>query len=267
MQAEARRQPSDIREVYLRTGAGELMLLEDVVYLEETVVPRQLDHFNKLRVANITANPAAGYSLGEALESAVADIESMHLEGISLEYDGESREYLRSSGQIYTTALLSLVFIFLVLAAQFESFRDPVIILLAVPFAILGAALMLTLTGKSFSIFTQIGMITLVGLIAKHGIMLVDAANRLRLEGEDKFEAIIAACRQRFRPILMTSAAMVLGSVPLALATGAGAESRSQIGWVIVGGLTVGTVLTLLVTPGLYMLISSNHLGRVASEE
>jgi multidrug efflux pump len=267
MAAEERSDPTDIREVYLRTDRDQLVLLEDVVYLQETIVPRQLDHFNKLRAANITASPAPGYSLGEALQSAVADIESMQLAGISLEFSGESREFLQSSQQIYFTALLSLVFIFLVLAAQFESFRDPLIILLAVPFAILGASLLLTATGKSFSIFTQIGMITLVGLITKHGIMLVDATNRMRLEGEDKFEAMMQACGQRFRPILMTSAAMVLGSVPLAIAAGAGAESRSQIGWVIVGGLTVGTILTLLVTPALYMLISPDRLREIEPTE
>ena len=260
MDPDERRDPSDIREVYLRAGSGELVLLEDVLYMEETIVPRQLNHFNKLRSANITANPGPGYSLGEALESAVADIEAMDLKGVNLEFGGQSREYRQSSQQIYFTAALSMVFIFLVLAAQFESFRDPVIILLSVPFALLGAGLLLNITGKSFSIFTQIGMITLVGLISKHGIMMVDTANRLRREGQAKYEAIIEACAQRFRPILMTTAAMVLGSVPLAVATGAGAESRSQIGWVIVGGLVGGTLLTLLVTPSLYILISKNRL-------
>ena len=263
LEENERSQPSDIREIYVRNDKGELILLEDVINLEETIVPRQLNHFNKLRVAAITANPASGYTLGEALDSAVNDINSMNLENINLEYGGQSREYLQSSQQIYFTALMSLIFIYLVLAAQFESFRDPLIILLAVPFAILGASIFLNLTGKSFSIFSQIGIITLVGLITKHGIMLVDTANRLRLEGMEKFEAMVEACAQRFRPIVMTTAAMVLGSIPLALATGAGAESRSQIGWVIVGGLLIGTVMTLLVTPSLYLLISKNKLRAI----
>lgn len=263
MESAERSEPSDILEIYLRGGRGQLILLEDVLSLEETIVPRQLNHFNKLRVANITANPAPGYTMGEALDSAVADISAMNLQGIELEFGGQSREYRQSGTQVYLLAVLSMLFIYLVLAAQFESFRDPLIILLSVPFAVLGAALFLGITGKSFSIYTQIGMITLVGLITKHGIMLVDTANRLRWEGVPKFEAIMTACSQRFRPILMTTAAMVLGSVPLAIATGAGAESRSQIGWVIVGGLLGGTLLTLLVTPSLYMLISRAKIQAV----
>jgi len=255
-----RREPSDIREIYLRGTGDTLTLLEDVASIGETLVPREVKHFNRLRVANIKASPAHGYALGEALDAAVADIRAMHLEDVTLDYGGQSREYLESGQQIYFTFTLSMIVIYLVLAAQFESFRDPFIILLAVPFAILGASLLLNITGKSFSIFSQIGMITLVGLIAKHGIMLVDTANRQRLEGIAKLDAIIESCAQRFRPIVMTTAAMTLGAVPLALATGAGAESRSQIGWVIVGGLLGGTLLTLLVTPSLYLLISREKL-------
>jgi len=260
MAATERRQPSDILEIYLRGSGEQLILLEDVVTVQETIVPRQLNHFNKLRVATITANPSSGHTLGQALDSAVADIQGMDLQGITLEFGGQSREYRESSTQVYFLALLSLAFIYLVLAAQFESFRDPLIILLSVPFAMLGAAVLLGLTDKSFSIYTQIGMITLVGLITKHGIMLVDTANRLRWQGVSKLEAIMTSCGQRFRPILMTTSAMVLGAVPLALAQGAGAESRSQIGWVIVGGLMGGTLLTLLVTPSLYMLLSRETL-------
>jgi multidrug efflux pump len=261
LNADARNSPSDLREIYMRNAAGELILLEEVIDLEESTVPRQLNHFAKKRVANITAAPAPGYTLGEALSSATADIKAMNLSGITLEYKGLSREYLKSGNQIYQTAALSLVFIYLVLAAQFESYRDPVVILISVPFAVFGAALALHAAGHTFSIYSQIGMITLVGLISKHGIMLVDTANRLRQEGRTKYDAIIESCHQRFRPILMTTAAMTLGAIPLALASGAGAASRSQLGWTIVGGMLGGTILTLLVTPSVYMLISKNKLS------
>ncbi|HSG61775.1 MAG TPA: efflux RND transporter permease subunit [Pseudomonadales bacterium] len=248
--------PRDIDEVYLRTEDGSLVALQDVVYQRETIVPREISHFNKLRAAQITALPADGYGLGDALAVAIDEINALNIPDLTLDYIGQSREFLKAGSDIYMTMLLAVVFIYLVLAAQFESFTDPIIIMLSVPFAIFGAALLLTMTGKSLSIFSQIGIITLVGLITKHGIMLVDTANRLRDDGMAKLAAILEASRQRFRPIIMTTAAMVLGSLPLALASGAGSESRSQIGWVVVGGLAIGTVFTLLVTPVLYSLLS-----------
>jgi multidrug efflux pump len=257
--------PRDIDEVYLRADDGSLIALQDVITQRETMVPREISHFNKLRAAQITALPADGLGLGDALAKSVELIQNLNIPDLEIDFIGQSREYLGAGSDIYLTMLLALLFIYLVLAAQFESFIDPIIILLSVPFAIFGAALLLWLTSKSLSIFSQIGIITLVGLITKHGIMLVDTANRLRDSGLDKMAAILAASQQRFRPIMMTTAAMVLGSLPLALATGPGSESRSQIGWVVVGGLAVGTVFTLLVTPVLYTVLSRNarHQERV----
>jgi multidrug efflux pump len=173
---------------------------------------------------------------------------------------GQSREFRESSSDFLMIFLLALAFIFLVLAAQFESWVDPFVILLgSVPLAFFGALLFLKFTGGSFNVYTQIGLVTLVGLIAKHGILIVEFANQLQEEGRDKFNAVLEAAALRLRPILMTTGAMVLGSLPLAIATGAGAEARNQIGWVIVGGMSIGTLFTLFVVPVVYLLIGRDH--------
>ena len=163
---------------------------------------------------------------------------------------------------------LSLLFIYLVLAAQFESFVDPLIIMLSVPLSMLGALLALKLSGGTLNVFSQIGLITLVGLITKHGILIVEFANQLREKGKDKLEAVKESAALRLRPIMMTTGAMVLGAMPLALATGAGAESRQQIGWVIVGGMSLGTLLTLFVVPTMYTLLArTRHGSRVLPKD
>ncbi|CFP60975.1 membrane protein [Bordetella pertussis] len=171
--------------------------------------------------------------------------------------DGQSREFRDSSGSIYLVFAMALAFIYLVLAAQFESWRNPFIIMLSVPLSMTGALLALWLTGGTLSIYSQIGLITLVGLITKHGILIVEFANQLRDQGKAMHEAVVEASVLRLRPILMTTGAMVLGTVPLALAQGAGAESRQQIGWVLVGGLMLGTLLTLFVVPVAYSMIAA----------
>jgi len=173
-------------------------------------------------------------------------------EGYATELNGISREFRASSGALGVVFVLALVFSFLVLAAQFESFIDPFVILLAVPLSIVGALIALRLTGGTINVFSQIGLVTLVGLITKHGILIVEFANKLRQEGKDVREAVQEAAILRLRPILMTTGAMVLGALPLALASGAGAESRQQIGWVIVGGMSLGTLLTIFVVPTIY---------------
>jgi multidrug efflux pump len=168
---------------------------------------------------------------------------------------GISREFRDTRGSIYLTFVLALVFIYLVLSAQFESFADPFVIMLSVPLSMTGALLALWATGGTLNIYSQIGLITLVGLITKHGILIVEFTEQLRSRGEDMFAAVKHAAELRLRPILMTTGAMVLGAVPLAISVGAGAESRKQIGWVIVGGLLLGTVLTLYVVPTMYTLM------------
>jgi len=172
--------------------------------------------------------------------------------GVQVDFAGASREFRESGQALLFTFILALVFIYLVLAAQFESWVDPFIILLSVPLALTGGLLAQKLTGGSLNIYSQIGLISLVGLVSKHGILIVDFANRLQREGRDRLDAVVEAASLRLRPILMTTAAMVFGAVPLAMASGAGAQSRQQIGWVIVGGMTIGTLLTLFVVPTVY---------------
>ena len=230
--------------------------LASLVTTREVVVPRELNHFAQRRSAAITANLAPELALGEALDFMDATARDILPEGYTTQLNGESREFRSSSGSLALVFVLSLLFIYLVLAAQFESFVDPLIIMLSVPLSMLGALLALKLSGGTLNVFSQIGLITLVGLITKHGILIVEFANQLREEGVDRFEAVKRSAALRLRPILMTTGAMVLGAIPLALATGAGAESRQQIGWVIVGGMSLGTLLTVFVVPTVYTLLS-----------
>jgi multidrug efflux pump len=180
---------------------------------------------------------------------------------VQIDYSGQSREFRDAGSSLIFVFVLALGFIYLVLAAQFESFLDPLVIMLTVPLSMTGALLALYLAGGTLNVYSQIGLVTLVGLITKHGILIVEFANQLQDEGRSKLDAVIEAAVLRLRPILMTTGAMVLGALPLALATGAGAESRQQIGWVIVGGMSLGTLLTLFVVPTMYTLLTrTRHL-------
>ena len=232
--------------------------LSNLVTIQETVAPKELNHFNKLRSATITATLAPGYTLGEAL-AFLQDEAAKLPTNIINDLSGGSREFRTSTGGIYVTLCLALLFIYLVLAAQFESFIDPFIIMLTVPLSMTGALLALKLTGGTLNVYSQIGLVTLVGLITKHGILIVEFANQLQERGRSKLDAVVEAAVLRLRPILMTTGAMVLGSIPLAFATGAGAESRQQIGWVIVGGLLLGTFFTLFIVPTAYTLLARTH--------
>ncbi|MDZ4123326.1 MAG: efflux RND transporter permease subunit, partial [Hydrogenophaga sp.] len=239
--------PEDIDRLFVR-GRGDAMIpLASLVTTREVVVPRELNHFGQRRSASITANLSPEYSMGEALDFMDTTASELLPAGYTTDLNGQSREFRSSSGSLAIVFALSLLFIYLVLAAQFESFVDPLIIMLSVPLSMLGALLALKLTGGTLNVFSQIGLITLVGLITKHGILIVEFANQLREQGVEKLEAVKRSAALRLRPILMTTGAMVLGAIPLALASGAGAESRQQIGWVIVGGMSVGTLLTIFV--------------------
>jgi multidrug efflux pump len=232
-----------------------MVSLANLVRIEEAVAPQELNHFDQLRAATITANVADGHSLGEAL-AFVDTVAAEVLPGTAqTDYAGQSREFRESGAEIYLTFLLALMFIYLVLAAQFESFIDPFIILLTVPLSIAGGLAALYYSGGTLNIYSQVGLVTLIGLISKHGILIVEFANQTRARGEGVREAVLEAAGLRLRPILMTTGAMVFGAVPLALATGAGAESRQDIGWVIVGGILVGTLFTLFVIPAAYTLV------------
>jgi multidrug efflux pump len=252
--------PSDLSAIYVRGSGGGMVRLSNLVTVTETVAPKELNHFNQLRAAKINASLAQGFTLAEGLAELEAIAARVLPADAVIDYDGPSREFKESRSSVYVTFLLALGFIYLVLAAQFESFVDPFIIMLSVPLSVTGALAALYLTGHTLNIYSQIGLVTLVGLITKHGILIVEFANQLRAEGLSKTDAVIEAATLRLRPILMTTGAMVLGALPLALAGGAGAESRQAIGWVIVGGISLGTILTLYVIPTAYLLIGSRRV-------
>ena len=252
-----RRNPDDIRDIYARGRDGSMISLDNLVGVSETIAPRELNHFGQRRAVTITANLAPGYTMGEALNFMDGIANRILKPGYAVDYNGQTREFRQSSSSLALTFILALAFIYLVLAAQFESFRDPLIIMLTVPLSMAGALLALWLSGGTLNVYSQIGLVTLVGLITKHGILIVEFANQLQEKGLALREAVIESATLRLRPILMTTGAMVLGAVPLALATGAGAESRQQIGWVIVGGLLLGTFFTLFVVPTVYTLLAA----------
>jgi multidrug efflux pump len=257
-EAASRNAPADIANIFVRGRNDAMVPLSSLVTLQEGVTPRELNRFGQRRAVTITANLAPGTSLGEAVTFLEDVVRKNVKPGYALDYNGLTREFKQSSSSLLITFALALAFIYLVLAAQFESFVDPFIILLTVPLALTGALGLLSWTGGSINVYSQIGLITLIGLITKHGILIVEFANQAREAGATVKDAVIDAARLRLRPILMTTGAMVLGAVPLATATGPGAESRIQIGMVIVGGMTLGTLLTLFVVPTVYSLIARN---------
>ena len=268
---DARRTPGDLSNIFVRGNDDTMIQLQNLATVTETVAAKELNHFDKLRAATISVGLAPGYSQGEALEwieNALREVTPDALFDLS----GQSREFRESESGAMMLMVLALIFIYLVLSAQFESFVDPLIILVAVPLAMFGAFLCLVMLNKgndlgwwtmtgSWNIYTQIGAVTLVGLISKHGILIVEFANQLREQGMAKRDAVLQAASLRLRPILMTTGAMVLGAVPLAVATGAGAEARHQIGWVVAGGMSFGTVFTLFVVPVVYLFLSRQHRG------
>lgn len=255
-----RANPDDITRIFTRASGGGLVQLSNLLNVRETVEPRELNHFNKLRSATIQSNLAPGVGLGQAvafLQNAVQDLDDPT---VLYDYGGQMRDYVTTSSDLIGIFILGFLFIYLVLAAQFESFVDPVIILLSVPLALFGAVLALTFFGGTLNIYSQIGLLSLIGLLSKHGILIVEFANHQLLEGKTKFDAVIEAASLRLRPILMTTFAMVLGAVPLAFASGAGAMAQRQIGMAIVGGLSIGTLFTLFIVPCLYLLLARKPL-------
>ena len=255
-EARGRTTPENIDSIYVRGRNDAMIPLSSLVNVKESVSPRELNHFGQRRSVTITANLSPDYSLGEALKFMDDTAAKVLKPGYTTDLNGTSREFKSSQGALGVVFVLALVFIFLVLAAQFESFIDPLVIMVSVPLSMIGALLALQWSGGSLNVYSQIGLITLVGLITKHGILIVEFTNQLREEGMEMVDALVKASAQRLRPILMTTGAMVLGAVPLALASGAGAETRSQIGWVIVGGMSLGTLLTIFVVPTMYTLFA-----------
>lgn len=254
--------PNDILDIYVRSNTGDMVPLSAFLTVQESVSPQSLNHFNRLRAVIVGAAVAPGYALGEVLAHMQQVADQTLPPTVQTDLDGQSREFRDSSGSMYFIFVMALVFIYLVLAAQFESWRNPFIIMLSVPLSMTGALFALWLSGGTLSIYSQIGLVTLVGLITKHGILIVEFSTQLRDQGMGLYQAVVRACEMRLRPILMTTGAMVLGIVPLAFSTGAGAESRQQIGWVLVGGLSFGTLLTLFVVPAAYTLIAAKAKTR-----
>ena len=259
LNAVDRASPETLSRIFVRTPSGEMVQLSNIVSLKETVAPKELRRFNQLRSLTVSANLQPGYTLSQALQSVYQAAAEVLPNGALTDLTGQAREFRDASSNVAFIFVLALAFIYLVLAAQFESFRDPLMIMLTVPLSMAGALAALKLGGGTLNLYSQIGLVTLVGLITKHGILIVDFANRLQEEGKSRAEAVIEAASLRLRPIMMTTSAMVLGAVPLAFAHGAGAESRQQIGWVIVGGMLVGTLLTLFVVPSVYSLVGRRH--------
>jgi multidrug efflux pump len=259
--AEDRATPQALSTIFLRNSRGEMIQLSNVATVTESVAPKELKRFNQLRSVTIQASLAPGYTVGEAVEFLEKTAREVLPATVQTDLDGASRDFRASANSLLLVFIMALAFIYLVLSAQFESFRDPLIIMITVPLSITGALGALWWAGGTLNVYSQIGLVTLVGLITKHGILIVEFANQKQSAGIDRMTAIVDAAVQRLRPILMTTGAMVLGALPLALAEGAGAENRHQIGWVIVGGMTAGTLLTLFVVPAVYSYLGSRGLA------
>ncbi len=253
--------PDQLRNYYIRTSSGATVPVSTIVHLKSSVVPESLNHFQQLNAATISGVPQPGVSLGQALDK-MKELAAQSLpQGYSIDYSGQSRQYENESSQLVVTFVFALIIIYLSLAALFESFVDPLIILISVPMSICGALIFISLGvgGASLNIYTEVGLVTLIGLISKHGILIVRFANDLQLAGRPKREALESAAAIRLRPILMTTAAMVLGVLPLVIATGAGAVGRFNMGLVIMSGIAIGTLFTLFVVPAMYMLLAQEH--------
>ena len=251
-----RDEPADLRMIYLRNAQGQLIQLDNVVTLEEQSNPPQLYHYNRFKSATVSAGLAPGRTIGDGVEAMQKIADRLLDDSFSTALTGASRDYAESSSNALYAFLLALLIIYLILAAQFESFIDPFIIICTVPLALGGAVFALWYFNQTLNIFSQIGMIMLIGLVTKNGIMIVEFANQLREDGKQKYDAIVEASVLRLRPILMTSIATILGALPIAMALGAGAKSRIPMGVVIVGGLLFALVLTLYLIPVIYQTFS-----------
>lgn len=266
-----RDEPVNLKYYYVRTASGQMVSLDNVITSEESISPSQIYHYNRYKSATVSANPAPGYTLGDGINEMRKIYDQMQKDKVrddtfSTGLAGSSKDYAESSSNTLFAFLLAIVLIYLVLAAQFESFVDPLIIMLTVPLAIAGAVLSLWLFDQTLNIFSQIGMIMLIGLVTKNGILIVEYANHIReQEGVSKLQAVVKAARMRLRPILMTSLAMAGGALPLALSLGAASTSRIPLGIVIVGGVMFSLVLSLFVVPVMYTFLSRRKVKAVTA--
>ncbi len=255
---QLRNDPADLKAIYVRNGAGQMVQMENLVQLEESVTPPKLYRYNRFVSATVSAGLADGVTIGQGLDEMDRIAASTLDDTFRTALAGDSKEFRESSSSLIFAFSLALVLIFLILAAQFESFKDPLVIMLTVPLAVCGALVFMLCGGQTMNIFSQIGIIMLIGLVAKNGILIVEFANQRQQRGEDKHTAIREAALQRLRPILMTSASTILGLLPLMLATGEGAAGRVAMGTAVVGGMLFSTLLTLFVVPAVYTYLSTN---------
>ncbi len=255
-----------LNNYHINTAGGQSIAVSTIASLKTTVVPESINHFQQLNSSTISAVLTPGVTLGQALDGLKKIARKVLPDGYSVDYAGESRQYMQESSSLLITFVFALIIIFLVLAALFESFRDPIIVLISVPMSMCGALIFISLGigDASLNIYTEVGLITLIGLISKHGILIVQFANDLQREGKSKREAIEQAAAVRLRPILMTTAAMVLGVLPLVFASGAGAAGRYNMGLVITTGISIGTLFTLFVVPAMYLLLAYDHQAQKA---
>lgn len=263
---QQRNKPADLRSIYLRNDEGTMVQLDNLISLEENVAPPQLYHYNRFLSATISTGLAKGRTIGEGLDEMDRIAREVLPDDFRTALAGDSKEFRESSSSLMFAFLLAIVLIYLILAAQFESFKDPLVIMLTVPLAIAGALVFMWGTGQTMNIFSQIGIIMLIGLVAKNGILIVEFANQKQEAGEPKMQAIRDAALQRLRPILMTSASTILGLLPLTVATGEGANGRIAMGVAVVGGMLVSTLLTLYIVPAIYSYVSTDRSKRTKTD-
>ncbi|WP_462376217.1 efflux RND transporter permease subunit, partial [Rikenella microfusus] len=255
----SRSKPTDLASIYVRNDQGNLIQLDNLVALSESSMPPQLYRYDRFVSATVSAGLAKGRTVGQGIAEMDRIKEHVLDSRFKTTLSGTSKDFVESTSSLLFAFGLALVLIYLVLAAQFESFVDPLVIMLTVPLALIGSLLVLWGFSQTMNIFSQIGIIMLIGLVCKNGILIVEFANQRKQDGLDKMEAIREAAVSRFRPILMTSLSTILGTLPMALATGAGAESRVSMGIAVVGGLVCSTLLTLFVIPAIYSYLSSKE--------
>jgi len=258
VEANNRQEPTDILSLQVRNNQGNYISLSSVLTVSTTANPPTLFHHNRMKSATISASLAEGKTIGDGVQAMQTIANNVLDESFQTSLSGPSRDFAESSSNTSFAFILALLLVFLILAAQFESFRDPLIIMISVPLAIAGGLLSLWIFGQTINIFSEIGMITLVGLVTKNGILIVEFANQQREQGKTKFDAVIEAATLRLRPILMTSFATILGALPIALSLGSAGTSRMSLGIVIVGGLLFSLILTLFVIPAIYTYISGH---------